>query len=212
MAYPLSVNDLVEVKSVQKLGAQQALMVWHYRVTATTGASRTDADLVEAISAAFAPKILACQSQKARLQGFMLQIIKPTRRVEITYVADAGDGGIVGDALPSQIAGVITLYTLIASRSKRGRKFVPFPGEASSDDIGKPNAGYLANLAALATQFEASFTVVDGADTATVDPVVYSRKLDSNEKIVGSTFRSYWHNQRRREQTNSGGVIIDVPE
>lgn len=109
---------------------------------------------------------------------------------EETDVSLVGDG--TGNAMPADVAIVVSERTIIANRSGRGRFYLPQP------HVGVVNAtGLLSDVttAQVADAAQAAFQAV----TATATPVVYSTVLRDSTDITRIDVGNLADTQRRRE-------------
>jgi len=194
----ISVNDIVEAKIYCHSQGQFSINTVHYKCTAIAGGGSTDDIFAGELAELFAPRIKACLSEQAEYVGLTAQIIRPTRRPKVLNTVDVGDGLVTGDILPRQVAGLISKKTSTASRSGRGRMYVPFPAESTNTEDGFPVAGYKTNLELLATVFLTTVVSADGGNTSTMVPVLYNRNSHATLILTGATVQNVWGTCRRR--------------
>lgn len=204
----LTINKYLQVTAVCRARNQNGLMVWHYKVTNVVGGSVTDQMAVSQIDSNFAPLIKNMLSDQATYEGTAAQIISIIAVGKVGTTQSQGPGLVAGELMSTMTAGEVSLRTALGGRSFRGRKYVPFPGEDDNQASGKPEDNYVVRLALFGAQLEAPEVVANGADSATLTPVVYSRKLGSGTAISDSIARTEWATQRRRSQINRGDAAI----
>lgn len=204
----LLLDQIVRVVFYTRDVSQNALMVHHYRVTNQLGLGANDGDFADTIAALMGPPLKAAMTQNATYQGATVQVIHPILTNPVASADGAGAGTVIGDGLPTQTAGLITLRTEQAGRSYRGRKYVPFPAEGSSDTYGYPNAAYQALLSNIASVLILPRTETQGPDSSTMTPIVWSPKLQAGSVINGHVVRVQWATQRRRSHSNRGDIPI----
>ena len=101
-------------------------------------------------------------------------------------------GIATGNALPADVAVVVSLRTTLANRSGRGRFYLPQPAATVCTTLGKLGTtaqGFLADNLANAWTAYSSFG----------DPVVYSRTGRSTQSITSFNVGDQFDTQRRRE-------------
>lgn len=204
MSYELEVNQVLEVRLYAHSAGQYSVNTRHYRVTAVAGAGETDGNAAVRVETELAAAFKACLNENAEYLGLSLQIIRTIRRPKSIVSAGSGPGLIEGDILPRQVAGLITLTTDTASRSGRGRMYVPFAPESRNLATGVPNPEYLGELDALAIKLDNILVVGAGADTATIQPVLYNRTTHAVIPVTGIRVASHWATQRRRSDIRGG--------
>lgn len=202
MPTPLAVGDVLELAYVCQATPQFSVNVRHYKVASIGLLVATMEDAASFLSGVFGPLFAASLSANASFWGLKIVRIKPTRSQPFIFTDDRGVGTIAGDLLPRQTAAVIKLRTGAGGRSGRGRMFVPFPSEASNDADGTPLNGYRATVANLANALVATQDVAVGGRTASLEPVVFSRKANTSTLILDALVRTSWGTQRRRSEIN----------
>lgn len=208
-----AVGDIYSAKVVCRNTASAfnpivSINVLHYDVIAVTGAGKFDQDIADRIDLELGAPYIAYLSADSGYRGVIVQKIFPLPiGLPISSTVSQGPGTrATGDTLPGQICGVITKRTAGAGRAKRGRVYVPFPGEDDSTD-GQPNAGYLTALNGLLTPLVNTLVVGAGADTVTIQPVIFHRAVPGTpDPIVLTQSRQYFATQRRRGEVNGPDV------
>jgi hypothetical protein len=195
----MALADVWQTRFVTQFGNQAGFNVRHWLVTQQTGAdaqAQTVADQLDTIFSALYKPMMAVQ---ASWIGVEAQRIIPTPAgVPVLVATRTGPGTVAGDALPPQVAGVISLKTQFAGRKYRGRLYTPFIGELSNDVNGIPVPGYVVQLGALATQLTVSHQITSGADSTVLTPIVFHRKDSTYTIITSNLVRKVWGTQRRR--------------
>jgi len=204
MAISLEVTDVVELKFYARSEGQYSQNVRHYRVTTLTGTSATDQEAASDFAGMFPGALRACMCEDASYLGLSTQIIKNTRRPRILDVTGAAVGTFAGEQLPRQVAGLIRLGSEVASRSGRGRMYVPFPPETANQPNGVPSGAYRALLGDLAALLKTTVVVNGAAGTATLQPILYNRVTNGRIAITVAVDASVWATQRRRSDVRGG--------
>jgi len=203
----LVINQLIEVKFVNRMAAQNAVNILHYKVAAVVG-NPTDTDVSADLDAAAGPLYRDLMSAEAAYVGSSFQIFSPIAFDRIINVVNGGVGDHAEDVLPTQTALVVTKRTGLAGRSFRGRMYVPFMPETYSTVDAKPSAAALVAADALASYPLDNITIINGGDSVTLQPVVYSRKLATAVVVIGFTLRTEWGTMRTRSQINQGDGLL----
>lgn len=101
-------------------------------------------------------------------------------------------GTAAGNALPGDVALVVSLRTALANRSGRGRFYLPQPAASTLTATGKLSPAAQTTLADAAA---AAWTVANN----TLNPVVYSRTRRTAQAINTFNVGDLFDTQRRRE-------------
>jgi len=101
-------------------------------------------------------------------------------------------GVAIGDALPADVALVVSLRTDLANRSGRGRFYLPQPAALTLTTDGKYDS-------ALATTLCDSLEAAWQGYTTVGSPVVYSRTMRAIQPVVSFDVGDLFDSQRRRE-------------
>jgi len=109
--------------------------------------------------------------------------------------AQSIDGVAAGSALPADVALVISLRTATATRSGRGRFYLPQPAASQVTTNGRVLADFITDMGA---SLEAAWTTYN---TATDIPVVYSRTQRATRPIVTFNIGDLYDTQRGRESS-----------
>lgn len=198
MAHALDVGDLVEASFVCKISDQYTFNVLHMVIASKVGTTVTDVHLASALSGVFAPRYKDLLTDASQFWGLKCQVIKPTRYDAIFDVSGAGDGTGTGDQLPPQIAGVASLKSGFAHRSKMGRVYLPAASEDGNDVTGRPTNTYIADAQALISDYMAGGTAASGGDSVAWNPVIYSRKLSQLFAVTANIIHDSWGTIRTR--------------
>lgn len=207
MANTFALNDLVEVVVYCSASDQVSANVLHYRVSAVTGTSSQDTTFATALDTNISGQLKSIIANSARYEGLRVQIIKPTRRPAVTNKTGAGAGTGGADVLPTAVAGVLSKRTNVASRTKRGRFYVPFQPETANDANGQIAAGQITLLNGLGSILDDAVTLGLLGNQATLTPVVYSRKDSTTEDITEFKLNGRWGVQRRRSGQKGSDVL-----
>ena len=103
------------------------------------------------------------------------------------------DGTDTGDALPGDVAIVVSLRTALANRRGRGRFYLPQPAALMLTATGKVDS---AQITALVNALGAAWSIYNSGGHV---PVVYSRASRSTQAIQSFNIGDLFDTQRRRE-------------
>lgn len=197
---PLAVGDIIEVKHACYCRDQLALNVLHIKFSAVSTPPPTYAKLAEDLEAALSAEIIAALSAEAEYLGCSIRNVWPLPLGgEIISTLDAAVGAIAGHVLPLQVTGMVTKRTNRPGRAHRGRMYVPFPGEASSEDDGRPTAAYRALLATIGVALTAVIPVVAMGAGNVGNYIVFQRAAaQESSYITAYTSQPKFATQRRR--------------
>lgn len=198
MSHVLVANELLEVSIVCTISDQFTFNVQHVVLDAVTGTVVTDEDFAADYEAQFAPLYKDIMADSGTFYGVKVQVIKPTRFDAQYSIAARGVGTLIGEQLPPQIASVVSLKTGYADRTKMGRMYLPAASEAENDATGRPGAGYLADVQALASSFVAGAVVTVGGGSVSWKPVIYSRKNGTAQLVTYAIVQESWGTLRSR--------------
>jgi len=194
----VATGDLIEASMVCKVSDQYTFNVLHYVVSSVSAPSVSDVAIAADVEGLFAPLYKAMLADTAEWYGLKLQVIKPTRYDFIVSDALKGVGDLAGEQLPPQIAGLVSLKTGFASKSKRGRIYLPASSEAENDATGRPTGAYIGQAEDIASAYVAGMVVSTGGGSASLNPVIYSRKLAAVFAITDSDVHDSWATIRTR--------------
>jgi len=202
----IALNDVVEAKLYCQSQGQISQNVYHYKATAFVGTGGTDVQFVEVFSNAFSGALKDLLCQAAEFLGASVQVIKPTRRPAVFYSTDSGVGTVAGDVCPRQVAGLIKTLSAIAGKHGRGRKYIPFPSEASNSAFGIPENAYMSLLDDFASLIPQVRSCGGGGNTTSLTPVLLDRETDATTVISSAVPRQVWATQRRRSDVRHGDL------
>lgn len=204
-----ALDDVYEVRFVCRYGDQVGLNVRHYRVTTTAGVGATEAEVAFAMDFEFAPKFKILLASSAEYRGCLARKLRPIPPTEErSAIGGRGFGTVVGDPLPTQVCGIVTLRTGFAGPRYRGRMYIPFPSEAENQTNSTPSNSYVAALDSMG--FSAAKLIACGTapNNSTLSPVIWSRKFQTSTPVLTTLGRQKWATQRSR---GNYGVINPIP-
>jgi len=194
------VGDVLEYLLVCTANNQTSINVLHYKVTAVNAGGAGLGTIVTHLDAAFHTVLKDLMPVVAAYAGSLIKgIIIPPVTDPALIKDNAAVGNVAGELLPTQTCGIITKRTGSGGRARRGRFYIPFPGEGSNTNAQSPNAGYLANAATLAGLLDDQQTAnAGGGATTTLQPVLLHRASSTTHNITSAEVRTKWATQRRR--------------
>lgn len=190
----MAVNDIYSVQVLGTLHGQRVQCTLHYResVTGVGGGSTALASLADASPG---NEFRIQLSNEYRYDGCLVQKIWPLPVLESVLDATAaGNGSIVQNSLPSEVAAVITKRTGLAGRKYRGRAYVPgIPVTYETDS--QLNSTGLTGIGAIATKLATALT----GSGWTFFPTLYHRAAHTYNDLSQCTARPILRCQRRRQ-------------
>lgn len=209
MAYYPVLNDLFKINVYCDTPSQIGIFGWWAKVdTVLNGGVNLDACAVQ-VDAVYSALVMALLSKNANYLGCKISVPYVTPQPMPSIVNNPQTGLVNADVMPTQVSGIITLQTNFVGQRNRGRCYVPFPGETDNDATGFPTAGYLVNLAALASQIVAPNTATSGISATGFIPVIFHRGTVSTTSIVGARANPRWATMKKRGaygRTNAGVI------
>jgi len=199
-------GDLYEANHFTRHVEQVGVLRHYWRQGPNTGTGPTQTQIAAALDTAISAPLKACMSNAAEYLGTKVYRIFPVPRTFPSDVFTAtGLGGVVSPILPRQVRGIITLRTLASGKRYRGRRYIPFPAQVSTDTDATPSAAYLILLDTLGTAMITTLNAVgSGGNTANMVPVLVkltyaAHILQSYTYIPFDTrvSRNRWATQRR---------------
>lgn len=196
----MPVGDLYQIRTLCWSSTQIGLNVRYYTIAAFTGTEATPTQIAAGFDTALNGAYKALLSASAAWRGVGAKRLTTVPTIEYSSIGNAGVGGVAGDLLPTQVSGLISLYSTTPNRIGRGRVYVPFPSEADNTSAGVAQASYVTRLQTLAALLNVT-TVVNGTGgTTSLAPVLRNRQTGALITLIGGTTFSHsnWATQRRR--------------
>lgn len=156
MPFALLSNDIVEVTVLTKFDEQVGINRWFLNYSSTSGTA-VDEDVANALEPPINLLYNALLSASANFGGIGVRIWRAfIVQTNPFYVVSAvAPGAVAGDPLPGQVSGLIKKVSNLPGKKAYGRAYIPFPSEADNSNLGRPSAGYVTRLQALAGYMEA---------------------------------------------------------
>lgn len=204
-------GDLHETVAVCATADQAGLNVRHWFEDIQSGNGATLPEFVAALSTLVAPAYKELLNENARYVGMTAKRVRPLPPSATFSSADgAGVGLRPGDLLPKQVAGLISYVPDPLFGSEKGRSYVPFPSEISSDSLGKPTTTYTADLLILGNIYATVLAVVGAAGTSLYVPSIFTRSTGDFGPIQIAQAAARWATQRRRGDFGQPNIIIGI--
>jgi hypothetical protein len=197
----MSVGDIWQIRIFCRMDDQLSINIRHYQTVLTVGPGSVAAqDVADTLRPGFQTAYLNILTEQATFQALSAQKLRPlpVGSEAFSFATLPNDGLRLGDALPRQTCGVISLRTALAGRSNRGRLYAPFPAEVDNEADATPTPDYVTRLVVLASLLDDDQMVVSGAVTETLRPAVLHRSTMTVEFITSTIPRQVWGTQRRR--------------
>lgn len=173
----MALNDVYEFQLLGRQNLQRTRQISHWKVIIHTGADDADPSAIgAAILLNFQADFQACTSVLHAIEGFRVTKIRPTLGDPEESGITPLPGLIVGEAMPPNVAAVISLRSGFGGRSNRGRKYVPGVPESYGDN-GVGTVAYQALVQGYADQFLSSVAVATPSGSETFRCGVWSKLL-----------------------------------
>jgi hypothetical protein len=199
MATVLAVGNILKFSVWCVDGGQAAVNAYYFNVVAVTGSPATDQDAGDVFINNISASIKAIINANASFNGVVTQRVFPLPlTADVFSVTGAGVGTGGSPALPKQCSGLVSWYTALAGRAKRGRSYIPFPSSTMDTGDGVPTAGYVTLLGTHSTAVNTSTAVSVGGRGATLGQVLFHRATNTFDVITSKLPRAQWATQRRR--------------
>lgn len=113
--------------------------------------------------------------------------------------SNAGNGTAGAGLAPTQVRGQVKRLTAFAGRKFRGRIFAPFVSAADVGTTGLPQGAYITALQAMIAVAAplTGQTLVVGADTVKLIPVLWNRASRSSTDITAYQYPNFFATQRK---------------
>lgn len=181
MAYTPALNDVLSVRIITfdpTSPTQVGINNVFFQVTGTTGGGATQSEIASRVDGLNAANMKAMLPTVCLYRGIMVQKVFPLPRQLAEFaIGSAGAGTSGGDQMPTQVAGLIKLFTDKAGRAFRGRIYTPFVPSNFVGVTGNSTAGMLTALNNLATSLITTIVTTGGfGGTVTMKPVIFHRR------------------------------------
>lgn len=192
-------GDILEHRVWCSDGVQAAVNVRHYEVSSVVGGAVTDQDVATYMDGQLSPLYGALINNHATYNGVQLTKIFPNPpAVPVSSTVGSGVGVGGADALPLQVAGLLSLKTGFSGRAYRGRLYIPFPSQSGCNTQGGQGIGYQTAAVNLALAYTAAPTITVGASSLKISPVIWHRSTATRTLVTSVGASPRWATQRRR--------------
>lgn len=194
----MAIGDIYQLNVIATLQGQTVENVLHYQVTADADASALANGLHSFAADPFALAAAAFQSQDLVYALSRVQKIFPIPAFIATEQAMFQSGLITTQALPSEVAGVITKQSFLAGRAFRGRIYMAgIPSAAVLIANGRFDATTVTAMNTLGTNLTTN--VLSTPSGGIMKPVIYHRLIHTTTDITTALARDIPRMQRRRQ-------------
>lgn len=202
MNFRVLVDDLVQLRLIARMNGYVLEHVLSYKANNSTGGGAQASDIIAAWITANMTTMMDSVSVAATMESLTLNKVNAAGKLLLPpYTAlDATPGASVGDALPQQIAGLLSTVTAVVGRSGRGRLFLWPSGEGSNDAQGRPNTAYKTSVLAFATSLFTPISAGTLPDTTGLLFGVLSRKTSTFNAVTDAVIRPVWSQLRKRKE------------
>jgi len=183
------------------MAPQLGLNIRHFVVSAQIGSGLSEQAFCDALSSQLAVYYIPLIAASARYWGIKLQEITTPLPLPFSSVEGQGNGTVPGDPIPSQVAGVISVYSKLSGRTGRGRVYVPFPGKTDSTPTIPPTPvdDYVSRLNGLGQRLTGLYNVAAAGNGWSIQWCLFRKGLTPVTTFLYSyVSRQLWGNQRRR--------------
>lgn len=188
MPVPAAVGSEWEVRVEGIMEGQKTVNVWHFTCVGAT--SDVELNLILVLLNCFVTHLMPVLSSSWSLVRVVWKQVSPTLGLEqVTIPEEAGPAAGSAVALPSYCSAVLSLRTIRAGRSGRGRKYIPgIPEAATIGSKFDTTHAFWTALVAFAACVLADFVHPDPAGgTDIFDLDVYSRKIGGSTYPFGAS-------------------------
>lgn len=205
MAQILIPNDLLLFRVYCTLHAQTSITAFDYKVLSVVG-EPLDQLVLDTFNTRVATLFKAFLSQEASYYGASLSTVRDTKRlIQVTTRALTGLGTGPPKALPKQTCGLIKVFTALAGRHYRGRRYLPFPGYEAPATAEFPDGTQVGVIRSISDATMYQFTAVAADASAVLQPMLLHKATrpplapaPDPTPITGGKEVAYWATQRRR--------------
>jgi hypothetical protein len=199
----ITVSTTLELRIYCKQGQQVSVNTLHWKPSAVSGPTITEADFLAVIEPIYAPLWKGIINNNATYEGMTMQIITAPISLASKNNLSTGFGTGGATSAATQTAGLIQWGTGLGGRKYRGRLFLPFPSTAEDGTTGFPNTGYMVGLAAIKDEYVGHTAWTIGGGAQTILPVLRHRKdktgVTSDPTVIFSgTPVQAWATQKKR--------------
>lgn len=211
IATEVFVGDKWQFTFVSRQGGQNGLNVKYFQVDAVTGIDRPIQAFIDVVSAAAAGLYIPLLASQANYRGLVARELGTLLPQLWVSGVGTGPGTAVGDPLPPQTCGLITVRGAGAARRNHGRIYIPFPAEDDNAVNGGISVTYATRAGNLGSFFVDPSTFTMPAPPFTVNGRWYiagNRGTGIPVYIVSRQVRGFWGTQRRRSLLNRSDLVI----
>lgn len=211
MTVPLQNGDVYSVQVGSYITSPQnqaGINRFHVAVSGVIGGTINDGNLATYFDDLLAPLYKLIFSTTTNYYG-----VKVTRKVPAptaipqVAIANSGVGTASGTLMAPTLSALVQMFTQRIGKTGRGRLFVPFP-TSEQTVIGIPNAAYIVNVLAIATQVSVVQSLIIGAESVVLTPVITGKLVTSPIYAITSVdVAPWWVSQHRRGNYGRQNVL-----
>lgn len=199
--FSFPIGSVLRVVTICTVPGQISANTRKWQLTELTGgASFTSTDFLADHEAGMAAAMIPLLSSSAAYYGSQVYLENPIgappRPDSDATLAGAGTAG--AGLAPTQVAGLLSLYTATLGKTGQGRFYIPFPWIDDVSTDGTPTVGYQTNTETLGSFLTTDRVMVVGAVTGRFAPVMYPGGAAPIKFITGYKTHNAWATQRRR--------------
>lgn len=179
-------------------GGVQLVNVLHYRAITGTILETQSQDLAQAWFDSVLPAFLDTFQSSGPVDKITVRGVTDIEEgFDLNLTPPLPTGTRTGDAMPPQVAAIVTWTTGKIGRRFRGRSYL-WPCSEADQNAGAISAGYKSSIGAYA---EAAMEFGDGLTTSLYEMVVHSNAEGGpyDTKVTGYVARDYFGGQDRRK-------------
>jgi len=196
----VTASHVAEIQIWSSFGEQAAVTTRHL-LSRVGNVSIPIATILAEFDSIIAAPWKAILTEEARYDGLRGRVLTPTETQWEAEINSAGVGTVIGEPLPRQVSGIVTMNTAVFGRKGRGRLYLPFPSEEDSEPtLGIPGSAYVTAAQSIGDFFTQPLVVTIAAVNYSLDWVLQSVTdgVPSYFLYTGAVARPRWATQRRR--------------
>jgi hypothetical protein len=198
MTYLMNAGDIVQVTVQMRMYQQIMLNTYHYRLTADVadGAASID-ELLAVFDQSHVQEYCNFLSTAVTFGDIVGQKIWPIRYLPQLHTPVFGDQGLVdSEPVTTSVAAVIRRKSILASKSARGRVYIPGIPFTNTQESQLP----LATMTAIELLADVFADVFPITGPSSFEPVIYNRSdPQASAPVILAQVDPILRNQRRRQ-------------
>lgn len=207
----VTAGDAYQFTIVCRQAGQNGINVRYFLVDSTTGLVRPKQAWLDVVSGVMADKYKPLISSAAVYRGIAMRDVSIALPELLLSTAGSGAGTAIGDPLPSQSCGLITVRGPGAARHNHGRVYIPFPSEDDNAANGGVSVSYGTRADLLGTALTGTniYNILIPAFSVTGRWYIAPNRGTGIKTFLETfTTRGFWATQRRRSLLNRSDLVI----